>query len=67
MFIAAIMSLDSVLKLSVEQLIRALNERLFVECKRVELSVPPVSHASVTKFTSEVRSNEPHTDLRVLT
>ena len=56
MFVAATMSLDSVLELSVEQLIRALNEKLFMECKRVQLSVPPISRGSATKLTSEVRA-----------
>ena len=52
--VAVTMSLDSVLELSVEQLIKALNEKLFMECKRVQLTIPPISRGLVTKLTSEV-------------
>ena len=58
-FVAPTMSLDSALELSVEQLIRALNKKLFMEWKRVQLSAPRASCTLATKFTSEVRSNEP--------
>ena len=68
-FAAATMSLDPVLELSVEQLIKALNEKLFIECKRVQLAMPPISRGLATKLASEVRSNEPQTarNPRVLT
>ena len=58
-FVAVIMSLDPGLELSVEQLIKALNEKLFMECKRMELAIPSISRGLAAKLASEVRSNEP--------
>jgi hypothetical protein len=52
---ATIMNHDHVLELSVEHLVRALNEKLFMECARVQSTVPPVSPAFVATFTAEVR------------
>ena len=56
MFAAATMSLDPVLELSVEQLIKALNEKLFMECKRTQLAIPSISRGSAAQLTSEVRT-----------
>ena len=53
----AIMTLDSVLELSVEQLIRALNKKPFMEYTGVQSRVPPTSRALVATLTAEVRSS----------
>lgn len=66
-FIPTTMSFDPVLELSVKQLIRALNEKLFMECKRMHLAMPPVSRTLATNLASEVRSSKPQTSPRVLT
>jgi len=52
------MALDVVLELSVEQLISALNKKLFIEFTDVRSKVPPVSRTSVAALTAEVRSGE---------
>ena len=54
-----IMSPDPILELSVEQLIKALNKKLFTECARIQSTVPPASRALVATLAAEVRSNEP--------
>jgi hypothetical protein len=46
---------DAILELSVEQLIDALNEKLFMECARVQAQVPPISRDSVAAVAVEVR------------
>jgi len=46
---------DAVLELSVEQLISALNKKLFMECTRVQAAIPPKSRALVATLTGEVR------------
>jgi ACT domain-containing protein len=48
--------LDVVLELSVEQLIDALNKKLFMECTRVQAQVPPISRDSVARVAIEVRT-----------
>jgi len=62
-----VMTLDPVLELSVEQLVRALNKILFMECTRVQSAVPPPSRAVAATLTVEVRFNEQETGPRVLT
>ena len=62
-----IMTLDPVLELSVEQLVRALNKKLLMECTRVQSAVPSPSPTSVATLTVEVRPNELETGPRVLT
>jgi len=42
--------------LSVDQLISALNEKLFLECTRVKSTMPPVSRAQVAMLAAEVRT-----------
>ena len=54
--IATTMSLDPVLELSVEQLVKALNKKLFVECTRLQSAVPPMSRALVATLATEVQS-----------
>ena len=61
------MTLDPILELSVEQLIRALNEKLFMECTRLQSTLSPASRVLVDVLTAEVQSNEFQTDPRVLT
>jgi hypothetical protein len=51
-----IMAPDPTLELSIEQLISALNKKLFVECARVQAAMPPMSRALVATLTAEVRS-----------
>ena len=43
-------------ELSLEQLIAALNKKLFAECARVQLAMPPMSRALVAMLATEVRS-----------
>ena len=52
------MALDVALELSVEQLISALNEKLFTEFASVRSKVPPASRTSVAGLTAKVRSGE---------
>ena len=52
------MIFDSVLELSVEQLIRALNKKLLMECMGIQSTLPPTSRALVDMLTAEVRPNE---------
>ena len=49
---------DAALELSIEQLIGALNKKLFTECARVQSSMSPISHALVATLTSEVWCRE---------
>ena len=63
----ATMVSDAALELSVEQLIGALNKKLFTECARVQLAMPPTSRALAAVLTAEVRSHEPKGDSRMLT
>jgi len=46
---------DAVLELSIEQLIRALNKKLFAECARVQSAIP-TSRVLVATLASEVWS-----------
>ena len=54
---------DAALELSVEQLISALNKKLFMECTRVQPGIPPMSRALVATLTTEVRSQDLRGDL----
>lgn len=47
---------SATLELSIEQLIDALNKRLFIECARLQTAMPPTSRAQITALTDEVRS-----------
>ena len=60
------MAPDAALELSVEQLISALNEKIFMECTRIQL-MTPTSHASVATLAAEVRFGELEGNHRVLT
>ena len=55
---------DATLELSVEQLIGALNKKLFVECAQVQSAMPPMSRTLVATLTAGVRSQEPRGNLR---
>jgi len=50
---------DAALELSIEQLIGALNKKLFVECAGVQSMMLPTSPSLVAKLASEVWSREP--------
>ena len=52
------MTSDPALELSVEQLIGALNKKLFMECARVPPVTPQMSRAQVATLTAEVRLQE---------
>jgi len=52
------------LELSVEQLIGALDKKLFMESTRVQSAMPPMSRAQVTTLTAEVQPQEPRGNLR---
>ena len=45
-------------ELSIEQLIEALNKKLFTEFTGIQPAMPPVPRVLVAKLTAEVRSNE---------
>jgi len=47
---------DATLELSVEQLISALNKKLFMECTRVQAAILPMSRVPVAALTAEVQS-----------
>ena len=50
---------DAALELSVEQLISALDKKLFMECTRVQAAIgPPMSRALVATLTAEVQSQD---------
>ena len=53
---------DIVLELSIEQLISALNDKLTIECTKVQPTTPPVVMLAV-----KVRFSGPKGNLRVLT
>ena len=56
---------DATLELSIEQLIGALNKKLFMECTRVKsVTLPTLSRALVATFTAEVRSQDLKGDLK---
>jgi len=61
------MASDTTPELSIEQLISALNQRLFMECERVQSAMPPVSRSLVAKLTCEVQSQDPIGKPRTLT
>ena len=50
-----VMTPDVVLELSIEQLIDALNKKLFMECARVHSVMPPMSRSLVATLSAEVR------------
>ena len=52
------MTIDAALELSVEQLISALNKKIFMECTRVQSMTAPTSRALVATLTAEVRLDE---------
>jgi len=54
---------DAALELSVEQLISALNKKLFMECTQVQAGMPPIPRAPVATLTAEVRSQDLKRDL----
>ena len=62
-----IMTPDLALELSVEQLVRALNKKLFMEYARVQSAVLYASNALAATLMAEVRSSDPTTNCRVLT
>lgn len=47
---------NATLELSIEQLIGALNKRLFIECARLQAAMPPTSRVQIAALTDEVRS-----------
>ena len=49
---------DPAPELSIEQLIGALNKKLFMEYIRVRSAMPPISRALVATLTAEVRPQE---------
>ena len=53
---ATMMASNAALELSVEQLISALNKKLFMECTRVQVAMPPMSQALVATLNAEVQS-----------
>ena len=56
---AAAMSLEAALNLSVPELLRALNEKLGLECTRARgIRLPPVP-ASITSLEAEVSTSQP--------
>jgi len=61
------MTTDPTLELSVEQLIKALNKKLFMEWKKAQSMAPPVSRALVATLTTEVWSSELQMYPQVLT
>ena len=52
----AMMALDVTLELSVEELISALNKKMFMEYTRVRSAMPPVSRTLVATLATEVWS-----------
>ena len=58
---------DAALELSLEQLISALDKKLFRECTRIRSAMPPPSRSLVATLTAEVRSQKPRGNPRVLT
>lgn len=50
------MTPDAALELSVEQLIDALNQKLFMECTQARAAMPPRSRALAATLTAKVRS-----------
>ena len=61
------MKLDLARKFSVEQLIQALDKKLFMECTEAQSMVPPVSRALVVTLKVKVRSSKPRMYPRLLT
>jgi len=55
---------EAALELSVEQLISALNKKLFMEYARVHGEMPPMSRALVATLSAEVRSQEPKGNIK---
>jgi hypothetical protein len=49
---------EQILELSVEQLIKALNKKLFMECAKVQAQVPPIYRDSLATVAVEVSSQE---------
>ena len=59
-----VMTPDAALELSIEQLVSALNKKLFMECARVQSAMSPMSRVQVAALTVEVRSREPKGNLK---
>ena len=55
---------DAALELSLDQLIDALEKKLFMEFKGVQAAIPPMSRALVAIMTTKVRSREPERDFK---
>jgi len=55
---------DATIELSVEQLIGALNKKLFAECAQVQSAMSAMSRTLVATLTAEVRSQESRGNLR---
>ena len=60
---ATMMVSDAALELSLDQLIGALDRKLFMECGRVQSAMPPKSRGLVATLTAEVRSQYPKESL----
>ena len=54
---------DAALELSIDQLINALEKKLFMECEGLQAAMKPMSRALVTNLTTKVRSREPEGNL----
>jgi len=61
------MALDAALELSVEQLVSALNKKIFMECTRVQLTAAPATRTLVAALAAEVWHGELEEDQGVLT
>jgi len=61
------MTPDTTLELSLEQLINALDAKLFGECARLRSVLPPTPRTPVAAFTTEVRLRELNGNTRILT
>ena len=54
---------DAALELSLDQLIDALEKKLFMEYEEVQAAMPPMSRDMVANLTTKVRSQEPEGNL----
>ena len=60
---ATMMVPDAALELSIEQLISALNKKLFMEYAQVQSEISPTSRVPVATLTAEVQSQDLKRDL----
>jgi len=58
------MAADATLELSIEQLISALDKKLFIECEQVQSEMSLISRALVPTLTVKVRSRNSGQNLR---